>query len=101
MPASEYERRLLTRLHSQYRWENRIAEGYVLEDLDRDEVRRTLETAVAAGRLESILIHPSETLKRFGLQVDNRLLQAAVVAFGHRLLPDYPQCSLRLARFRG
>lgn len=101
MPTSEYERRLLTRLHSQHRWENRPAEGYTMDDLDVDEIKHTLETAVAVGRLESVLTSPREALKRLGLQVDSRILQAAVVAFGHRLLPDYPQCSLRLARFRG
>src|SRR6185503_1402195 len=30
-----------------------------------------------------------------------RLLQAAVVAFAKEVLPDYPQCALRMARFRG
>src|SRR5690606_25997441 len=30
MPSAEYERRILARLHSQNRWENRVAEGYSL-----------------------------------------------------------------------
>jgi ATP-dependent DNA helicase RecG len=35
-------------------------------------------------------------------QIENgRLLQAAVVAFAKEVLPDYPQCALRMARFRG
>jgi ATP-dependent DNA helicase RecG len=29
------------------------------------------------------------------------ILNAAVVVFGQRFLLDYPQCQLRLARFRG
>lgn len=101
MPSAECERRLLARLHSQYRWENRVAEGYSLDDLDTDEIRRTLESAVDAGRLESVVTSPGEALERLGLRVDGNILQAGVVAFGRRLLPDFPQCSLRMARFRG
>lgn len=33
--------------------------------------------------------------------VDLDILQAAVVLFGKTFVPDYPQCELRLARFRG
>lgn len=101
MPPVEYERRLLTRLHSQHRWENRVAEGYSLDDLDTDEIRRTLESAVDAGRLESLVTSPGEALDRLGLRVEGNILQAGVVAFGRRLLPDFPQGSLRMARFRG
>jgi ATP-dependent DNA helicase RecG len=35
------------------------------------------------------------------LRRDGRILQAAVVLFGKKFLPDYPQCELRMARFRG
>jgi len=101
MPVAEYERRLLERLHSSQRWENRVAEGNSLDDLDTDEIRRTLESAVEAGRLDSVVANPGEALDRLGLRVDGRILQGCVVAFGQRLLPDYPQCGLRLARFRG
>src|SRR5690606_4898361 len=101
MAPAEYEQRLLARLQSQHRWENRIAEGYSLRDLDMAEIRRTLESAVEAGRLESVMTSTREALDRLGLRINGRIAQAAMVAFGKRLLPDYPQCSLRLARFRG
>ena len=32
---------------------------------------------------------------------EGRLNNAAIVLFGTRFLPDYPQCQLRMARFRG
>ena len=101
MPASEYQRRLLARMHSQRRWENRIAEGYALSDLDVDEIRRTIKSAIEAGRLDSVVTSPGDVLDRLGLRLDGDLSQAAVVAFGRQLLPEFPQCSLRLARFRG
>ena len=31
----------------------------------------------------------------------HKLLRAAVVLFGKTFLPDYPQCELSMARFRG
>jgi len=40
-------------------------------------------------------------LDRLKLRRDGRILQAAVVLFGKEFLPDYPQCELRMARFRG
>jgi hypothetical protein len=44
---------------------------------------------------------PREALDKLGLRVEDRILRAAVVAFGKQMLPHYPQCGLRLARFRG
>lgn len=101
MPAAEYQQRLLQRMQSQHRWENRIAEGYSFDDLDLKEVEDALKTAVDAGRLESVVTSPREALTRLGLEVNGRVLQACVVAFGRRFLPHYPQCGLRLARFKG
>jgi ATP-dependent DNA helicase RecG len=44
-----------------------------------------------------------ELLLGLGLIHDGQLLNAAVVLFGkaNRMLPNYPQCLLRMARFRG
>ena len=44
--------------------------------------------------------HPG-ALRAFNLLIDERPTQAAVVAFARQPLPWYPQCTLRLARFRG
>ena len=101
MPQAEYERRLLVRANAQGRWERQIAEGYKVADLDMAEVERTLRAAVHEGRLESPPSDPVEGLDRLHLQVDGHLLRAAVVLFGRKLMPDFPQCALRLARFKG
>lgn len=99
MPQTEYQRRLLERDHATLRWENRTAAGDL--ELDLSEVQRTLTDAVAAGRLESSITDPKRALEKFGLVVGNRLTQAAVVGFAVEPFPLYPQCALRLARFRG
>lgn len=105
MGAHEKDQTLLERLHGTSRWENQPADGWKIEDLDEEEIARTLNEAIRRGRLENPgTTDPREILQGLGLlSRDGRLLRAAVVLFGkrERLLPDYPQCRLRLARFRG
>jgi ATP-dependent DNA helicase RecG len=99
LPQVEYERRLLERDHPAHRWENRPA-GVDLA-LDMAEVARTLTDAVAAGRMESPITDPKRALERFKLVSPDGLTRAGVVAFALDPFPDYPQCGLRLARFKG
>ena len=101
MPQPEYERRLLARTKNQQRREAEVARGYTLNGIDTREIKKTLRAAVEAGRLESTVTTPAEALGRFHLRAGGKLLRAAVVLFGRRMLPDFPQCSLRMARFRG
>lgn len=104
MPQGEYERRLLDRLHATRRWENEPAARITLDDLDADEIQRTVETAVRQGRLEVPRDRDAEALLRgLGLIVDGTLLNAAVALYGQgeRMRAYYPQCAIRLARFRG
>lgn len=42
-----------------------------------------------------------DILDRLGLLAEGRVLNAAVVLFGTRFLPNYPQCQFRMARFKG
>lgn len=101
MPQAAYQHQLLTGIYTQHRWENQVAEKYTVADLDLEEVERTLRAAVHQGRLESAPADPVEALDRFQLRVEGQLLRAAVVLFGRKQSPDYPQCALRLARFKG
>lgn len=101
MPQEEYQRRLLERGHSQQRWENQAACGYAISDLDEEEIARTVTEALSARRLDSPATSAPEVLRRLKLADDNGVTQAAVVAFAKEVLPGYPQCALRMARFRG
>jgi ATP-dependent DNA helicase RecG len=101
MPQTEYNQQLLVRTHELHRWENQVADGYPLEDLDLPEVERTHRMAVDVKRLDAPFTSAADTLDRFQLRREGRLLRAAVVLFGRRQMPDYPQCALRMARFRG
>jgi ATP-dependent DNA helicase RecG len=99
MPQPEYQRRLLERDHSTLRWENRIAPGSPV--LDLAEVGLMLRDAVAANRLDSPITDPAQALERLKLIGPAGVTQAAVVAFAVDPFPDYPQCALRMARFKG
>ena len=101
MPQETYQRLLLERSHAKQRWEN-LPAAVTLEDLDREEILRTLRLGAAAGRMPaSVPADAADVLDRLGLRVHDRVLNAAVVVFGRRMLPDYSQCQLRMARFRG
>jgi len=102
MPRDEYERLLLDRRHSRRRWENQPAEGHKIADLDEEEILRTVRLGIETGRLpESTGASLEEILDRLKIREDGRLLDAAVVLFSKDPMPDYPQCRLRLARFKG
>lgn len=104
MPQGEYERLILERMHGSRRWENQPALGVSVGDLDQAEITRTLEEAIRRQRLADPGVRdPVEVLTGLGLLHDGHLLNAAVVLFGreHAFLPNYPQCVLRMARFRG
>ena len=94
---------LFERMHAEQRWENQVAEGWSVDDLDVAEIRRTITEAVLQGRLEDPPSRePLDLLRGLGLLHDDKLLRAAAVLFGNteRLL-EMPQCLLRVARFRG
>ncbi len=102
MPQARYERLLVERGHAKRRWENLPAEGLALKDLDRKEILRTRELAIQQNRISPDTRRDSgEVLDRLGLRANGVVTQAAQVLYGKRFLPDYPQCLLKMGRFRG
>ena len=104
MSRDEYHRVLLERLHGQYRWENEPVTEWAVDDLDPSEITRTVDEAIRRRRAEEPGTRdPTELLRGLGLIRGDRLLRAAVVLFGRseRVGAEYPQCMLRVARFRG
>jgi ATP-dependent DNA helicase RecG len=104
LSREEYNRILLERLHSQQRWENQVAEGWTVADLECSEIVRTLEESIRRGRVDDPGTRaPEEILRGLGLMRGDQLVRAAVVLFGsgNRLEAEMPQCLLRVAKFRG
>lgn len=104
MSRDEYNRILLERLHGESRWENNVVENWTTSDLDVAEITRTVEEAIRRGRAEDPGTRdPMALLRGFGLMRGDQVMRAAVILFGRadRLEADYPQCLLRVAKFRG
>lgn len=104
MSESTYRHRLLEHMHAVTRWENRPAHDASFDDLDEQEISVTIEEAVRNGRLADPGNRTTESMLRgLNLISDGQILNAAVVLFGKPGYLDvrYPQCRLRLARFRG
>jgi ATP-dependent DNA helicase RecG len=104
MPPEHYERRLVERMHPSRRWEMQVAEGVDLSDLDEAEIIRTIEEAIRRHRIADPLTRKlEELLLGFGLLREGKPVNGAFVLFGRgdRLMSLYPQCTLRMARFRG
>jgi ATP-dependent DNA helicase RecG len=102
MPQAKYERLLVERGHAKRRWENLPADGLTLKDLDRKEILRTRELAIQQNRISPDTSRDiGEILDRLGLRAAGVLTQAAQMLYGKRFLPDYPQCLLKMGRFRG
>jgi ATP-dependent DNA helicase RecG len=100
----ERDRMLMERLHAQRRWENESAGDITIEALDAAEITRTLDEAIRRGRIgEPGTRDPLMVLRGMGLMQDDQMLRAAMVLFGKAdaFLPHYPQCLIKLARFRG
>ena len=86
-------------------WESVEATGVMLNDLDHEEILRTLRLGLDAGRLpESTGRDIGDILDQLQLRRNGQVLNAAVALFGAcgtRFEMEFPQCHLRLARFLG
>lgn len=105
LSSDEYNRMLMERLHPDRRWETEPATGWEVADLDADQIANTVTEAVRRGRLEEPDNRaPEAVLRGLRLLTEDGLRRAAVVLFGRdsdRVAAEYPQCLLRVARFRG
>lgn len=107
MEQTRYQELLLARNHTRTRWENQPADGISIDDLNHDEILRSVRLATATGRLAE---NPGETiptiLERLQLLSESVPVNAAVALFGRfgtgrGLAAAYPQSLLQLARFKG
>ena len=105
MLRANYQRLLLESLHATDRWETQPAPGWAVDMLDAKEIAVTIEESIRRGRSDDPgSRNPTDILRGLGLLLnDSRLSRAAVALFckGDKPIPDFPQLTLRLARFKG
>ena len=101
MSQSRYEQLLFARNSQIGKWESQTAVSFILNDLDQEEIFRTLQLGIAKGRIphSATTTSAEEALIELGLLEEDHLLQAAVVLFARNPALRYPQCVLSLACF--
>lgn len=102
MPQTVYNKLLMERDGMRHFWESYPNPSLKLSDLDSDEIMKTVRLGIENGRLpETTGTDIPTILEKFGVFENNILTHAAVILFANRKMSDYPQCLLRLARFKG
>jgi ATP-dependent DNA helicase RecG len=104
MSRSVLAHKIIASRDSNYRWESTSSNTIRFDDLSEAEIIATMEEAIRRHRVaDPGLRSPEAILTGLGVLKNKEFAHAAMVLFGKsdRLLPYYPQCLLRMARFRG
>ena len=101
MPQEQYNHLLMQR-GGKYGWEAMVNPDLKILDLDENAILGAVREGIRNGRLPEVTIREEipTILRKFGLLRDGNLNNAAAVLFGVDFY-DYPQCLLRMARFKG
>ena len=96
---------LLNNTDSKYDWENQAQPEFTVDDLDVEEIISNINEGIQNGRIPNNSTinnnDPLMSLQRLELLENGKITNAAMVLFGKNLRSKYPQCLLKLARFRG
>ena len=101
MPQTVYNDLLMQR-GGKYGWESMTNPDLQITDLDENAILRAVRAGIDSGRLPETTIREEipAILEKFDLLHNRQLNNASAVLFGRKFY-DYPQCLLRMARFRG
>ena len=101
MPQDIYNHLLMQR-GGKYAWEAMVNPNLQLSNLNEQTIMGAVRTGIRSGRLPETTIRENlpDILEKFNLLHDGKLNNAAAVLFGKDFY-NYPQCLLRLARFKG
>lgn len=100
MSQHRYEQLLVKRSQLNHSWETFIAEGYTINDLDKDEIYRTIMDGIGEKRIPASIA--KENVKRVLRQLeltteDGELKRAAIVLFAKKIKSNYTQCWIKMA----
>lgn len=103
MPQTRYEQLLIERMQKTVDWESLPAKTNDINLLDGETIRRTISLGIKESRIPPQAAQESIEEMLVGLKAmeNGQLLNAAMVLFAKDCFPDYSQCHLKMARFRG
>ena len=103
MIQQRYDQLISRRAQLNHSWERFEAQEYNIDWLDKNLVINTVRHGIEAERLPELAMRQEipQILEAFNLFINDHLSNAAVVLFGTKFMPNYPQCHLKLARFKG
>jgi len=102
MPRAVYNEMLFNKDDVKSIWESMVNPNLTIDDLDDNEILKTVRLGIEAGRLpENTGTDIPDILKRFRLESNGMLKNAAAILFAKDEMSEYMQCMVRLARFRG
>ncbi len=102
MPQDMYDERIRAHQPQLYAWERLAADGVTLADLNENLIRNCIRRGIDGGRIpESALYEPTgDILSKWKLLKNGVPTNGAVLLFSNNI-DEYPQFTLRMARFVG
>ena len=102
MPQDMYDERIRAHQPQLYAWERLAADGVTMEDLNENLIRNGIRRGIDGGRIpESALYEPTgDILAKWKLLKNGVPTNGAVLLFSDNI-DEYPQFTLRMARFVG
>lgn len=103
MPQHRYEQLLVIRGQLNHSWEESIAIGYKINDLDHEEILQTIADGIRERRIPASAQSEDvkTALERLNLIQGNQLKNAAVVLYCKEKSLKLLQCMMKMARFQG
>ncbi|MGD9153115.1 MAG: ATP-binding protein [Gammaproteobacteria bacterium] len=102
MSQHRYEQLLVERGQLNHAWDDQAALHCSINDLDEERILEAVHHGIMKKRLPASTIKKdlNHILEQFHLLENGKLKNAAVVLFGKDMFSRYPQCELRMARFK-
>lgn len=85
------------RQETEIHWERQAALGVELEDLDMEEIQKTMNLAMVGNKIKDIKKDPIEFLSYYGLFQNGNFTNAAVVLFAKQPSRFIPQSRARIS----
>lgn len=98
-----YEKLLVERGQLNHSWEEAIATKHTLDDLDHEEIYKTIFEGIRENRIPASAQRENvrEILERLNLLDGANIKRAAAVLFAKSSSVKYVQCMIKMARFKG